>query len=382
MTAKRGHVVGAIMLAKSGDVAVFGPLSDPRLGALVLERRWLSDLKARRVSTLQLDDIRYTVLDVPTEAGDLLLFSTGASDPVLRFMAGVDFAYEVIDHLLTDPGRILAVVDREGNLNYLSQNHEALFSKGAADSGRPARDVVENAQLDRVLGTGKEEKDDLQQVRGVPRLIDRSPIHRDGKMVGAVGSISVSETDRIETLTHRIAELEREVAFLRARQTPLQPAGAFPPTFAGTGEAVIAVRSEIAKFAALDLGTLVEGEYGAGRHAAAVTLHRHSPRRDGPFVPLCLTTLPAALHEAELFGHEPGAIPGGDRQGRVGKLEQADGGILYLDDVAALVPGPAAASAPGPTRRRSPPDRIGRRSGGRCPACRGDGGSVYGTGRA
>ena len=339
MTTKRGHVIGAIMLAKSGDVAVFGPLSDPRLGALVLERRWLSDLKARRVSTLQLDDIRYTVLDVPTEAGDLLLFSTGAPDPVLRFMSGVDFAYEVMEHLLADPGTILAVVDRDGQLSYLSQNHEALFStSGAVETGRPARDVVENIQLDRVLGTGKEETGDLQHVRGVPRLIDRSPIHRDGKLVGAVGRISISELEQVETLTHRIAELERENAFLRMRQTPAQPAGAYPPAFAGTGEAVIGVKADISKYAPLDLGTLIEGEYGAGRYAAALTLHRHSPRRDGPFVPVCLTSLPAVLHEAELFGHAPGAVPGGDPAGAAGKLEQADGGVLYLDDVTALSP--------------------------------------------
>ena len=83
---------------------------------------------------------------------------------------------------------------------------------------------------------------------------------------------------------------------------------------------------------------LVLGEPGTGRRHLAQAIHEASPRRDRHFVPVRCTARSEALLETELFGHEQGAFADAETR-RIGAVEQADGGTLYLDEVAHLPPG-------------------------------------------
>jgi DNA-binding NtrC family response regulator len=80
---------------------------------------------------------------------------------------------------------------------------------------------------------------------------------------------------------------------------------------------------------------LVEGETGTGKSTIARWIHEHGPRKDAPLIEVNCSTLPESLAESELFGHEKGAFTDA-RTERIGLFEAADGGSLFLDEIASL----------------------------------------------
>ena len=96
-----------------------------------------------------------------------------------------------------------------------------------------------------------------------------------------------------------------------------------------------AVYEMIVRAAQTDATVLLHGETGTGKGLLARAIHVNSARREAPFVHVDCTTLPAALVESELFGHERGAYTGADSR-VIGKVEAADGGTLFLDEIGEL----------------------------------------------
>jgi transcriptional regulator of acetoin/glycerol metabolism len=84
------------------------------------------------------------------------------------------------------------------------------------------------------------------------------------------------------------------------------------------------------------ISLLIHGESGVGKALFARTFHDSSSRRSAPFVALSCASLPENLIEAELFGFAPGAFSGARREGSIGKLREAHGGTLYLDEIGNL----------------------------------------------
>jgi len=91
------------------------------------------------------------------------------------------------------------------------------------------------------------------------------------------------------------------------------------------------------KGAGTDLNVLVLGESGTGKELLSRMIHEDSRFREGPFVPVNCAAIPRELVESELFGAEKGAFTGADRS-RPGRFELAEGGTIFLDEVADLDP--------------------------------------------
>jgi two-component system nitrogen regulation response regulator GlnG len=101
----------------------------------------------------------------------------------------------------------------------------------------------------------------------------------------------------------------------------------------GRGAAMQAVFKRIALVAPRDSCVLITGESGTGKELVARAVHRHSGRRDRPFLPVHVAALNPNLVESELFGHVRGAFTGASRE-RPGLLALADGGTVFLDELA------------------------------------------------
>lgn len=86
------------------------------------------------------------------------------------------------------------------------------------------------------------------------------------------------------------------------------------------------------RVAQTDATVLLTGESGVGKEVVARYIHRHSARKDGPFVAINCAAIPDSLLEATLFGYEKGAFTGA-QQAQAGKFEQAQDGTLLLDEV-------------------------------------------------
>jgi len=106
----------------------------------------------------------------------------------------------------------------------------------------------------------------------------------------------------------------------------------------GKSDALRYVLTRVEQVAKTDSTVLLQGETGVGKELIARAIHERSSRSDGPLVKVNCATLPEALVESELFGHEKGAFTGADRQ-RKGRFELADGGTLLLDEVGELPAG-------------------------------------------
>lgn len=101
----------------------------------------------------------------------------------------------------------------------------------------------------------------------------------------------------------------------------------------GDSKETLELKERIRKVSDLNSTVLITGESGTGKELVARALHYHSERRNAPFVAINCAAIPDSLLESELFGYVKGAFTGADKNGKMGKFELANGGVLFLDEI-------------------------------------------------
>jgi len=145
------------------------------------------------------------------------------------------------------------------------------------------------------------------------------------KPIGSPGALRLLAARALE---HR--------ALLTARDRATRETPELPPLAYGD-PAMEPVVEALRKVAATNATVLLMGESGTGKEVAARTLHAWSPRAAGPFVAVNCAAIPESLLESELFGHEKGAFTGAV-SARRGRIELADGGTFFLDEIGEMPP--------------------------------------------
>jgi len=146
------------------------------------------------------------------------------------------------------------------------------------------------------------------------------------QLTAAVAGVSAVALDNARRLQWLEQENQRLMTEIRQEQS-----------LVGESPRMKEIFQFVARVAPSDSTVLIEGESGTGKELAARALHRNSHRAGKAFVAINCAAIPETLLESELFGHERGAFTGASVQ-KKGRLEVADGGVVFLDEIGELAP--------------------------------------------
>jgi Nif-specific regulatory protein len=167
-------------------------------------------------------------------------------------------------------------------------------------------------------------------VIGIVYLFTTDPAKRfDEDQLQLVTAIANIAAVAVENARH-IESLENENAELRAVSN-------IEHSMVGDSERMSALYEMVARVAPTESTVLIRGESGTGKELAARAIHHNSLRSSQPFVAVNCAALTESLLESELFGHEKGAFTGAVAQ-KKGKLEMAESGTIFLDEIGELAP--------------------------------------------
>ncbi len=146
-----------------------------------------------------------------------------------------------------------------------------------------------------------------------------------------------------------IIAMRRELQHLRDHQ--------YGDFVLGSSHAMKEVMQQAERGAQVGASILIQGETGVGKEVVAKYIHESGPRRDKPFMAINCASFQSTMIESELFGHEAGAYTGADKK-KIGLMEQANNGVLFLDEISSMAPDMQAKLL------RALEDRSFRRMGG------------------
>jgi transcriptional regulator with GAF, ATPase, and Fis domain len=165
---------------------------------------------------------------------------------------------------------------------------------------------------------------DREARSGEPSTFDEE----DGRFLASLAALAAPALEALRQLRALSFDIDR----LREENRALKGTLGVDEVLVGDSLPMRRVKDLIARAASSRANVLIRGESGTGKELAAKLLHSGSPRRDAPFLALNCAAVPEPLLESELFGIEKGVATG--VEARMGKLELANGGTVFLDEIA------------------------------------------------
>jgi transcriptional regulator with PAS, ATPase and Fis domain len=231
----------------------------------------------------------------------------------------------------------LVVVDTEGYVQILTRSFAELLGVDQERSiGKHVTEVIENTRMHIVVKTGNLEIAEPQKIKEDYIIATRSPVLKQGKIVGAVGKVLFNNVEQLTALSKRLTSLNNELTKNKGIINGRNKAYYTFDHLIGKSPAFMEVKNQSRKAAKGDSNVLILGESGTGKELFAHSIHNESRRSMGSFVKVNCAAIPAELIESELFGYEEGSFTGAKKGGKIGKFEVADGGTIFLDEIGEL----------------------------------------------
>jgi len=231
----------------------------------------------------------------------------------------------------------IVVVDKTGSIIMMNKAYcEFLNLDPQTVVGRHVADVIPNTRMHFICQQGKAEVNELQKIKENTCVVSRIPIIKDGEIIGAVGNVAFKDIKELKSLVGRISKLESELEYYKEELFKAYGGKYTFDSIVGSSEKMKWLKSIAAKAAKGTSTVLILGESGTGKELFAHAVHNASRRQLGPFIKVNCAALPENLLEAELFGYEEGAFTGARKGGKPGKFELANGGTIFLDEIAEM----------------------------------------------
>ena len=234
----------------------------------------------------------------------------------------------------------LFICDRDGIIRFINDAYANYLRVRPEDAmGRHITDFIPDSGIPAVIASGEPELGAWRSIQGSERkiLVNRIPLRdQDGHVIGAFSLTLFDTPEQMQALLQRVDFLDKKVNSYARRIKSALRASHTINSILGNSPAITAFKSYLLRYARTESPVLILGATGTGKELAASAIHMASNRPDGPFVSINCAAIPKELFESEVFGYVPGAFSGAHKDGKIGQIELADQGTLFLDEVGDL----------------------------------------------
>ncbi|MFC0274389.1 sigma 54-interacting transcriptional regulator [Metabacillus herbersteinensis] len=290
-------------------------LLDRKIDVLIGKGIYVNKVKDTNVKTVILSSGVESVIQAIKEAKSLLEVRRSELARTKQLQAILDF---IADGVIA--------VDEHGIITVCNPSvHSILNIPYDRVVGKSIDDILVNSGMKKVISSGKEELNRIEEENGVKIIINRIPIRHEDKVFGAVCTFQ-----EIQKLQQQEQEIRKKLLH-RGHVTKYRL-----DNIVGESKTFQTAIDKVKKYSQVDSTVLLTGETGVGKEVFAHLIHSYSKRSEGPFVAVNCAAIPGNLLESELFGYVEGAFTGARKGGKTGLFELAHQGTIFLDEIGEL----------------------------------------------
>ncbi|MDA8442721.1 MAG: sigma 54-interacting transcriptional regulator [Peptococcaceae bacterium] len=245
-----------------------------------------------------------------------------------------EFNFKALHPVMESLQEAVELIDNRGNVLYVNRSFCGFTGMTQQDwVGKNVFEAAPQSPVIQVLVSQQPIYNVRAVVHGTEATVNAVPIIINGNMAGGV--ISWQPLTQVARLEEDLAQCHTLIENLYDRMQQVAGAKFTFDTIIGSSRATRTAVDTARKASKTEHPVLILGESGTGKELYAHAIHQSSRRRDKPFIKFNCNAIPDSLMEDEMFGHEKGAYPGAIRT-HIGRLELANGGTLFIDEVANL----------------------------------------------
>lgn len=240
----------------------------------------------------------------------------------------------ILQHMIENPYMGVVYIDTSCRVLLVNQTFADILEVRKENLiGRHVNEVIPRSRLPYTVKSGETNLCELCTVNHKEVISMRVPIFNDGEIVGAMAKTLFLDMEAARVMVKHMNELQNV--------NPHQKGGRYCSKYTlddiiGHTHNMMRIKTLCAQVANNISNVLIIGESGTGKELFAHAIHSSGYRRNSPFIRINCACIPENLLESELFGYEEGSFTGARKGGKIGKLELAHGGTIFLDEIGEL----------------------------------------------